>query len=138
MRKEIEKLEIERQRVFDLHRSGKYSDNEFLEQKNIINAVVQQKKLMLEEKRVEEFDMDVALDYCFRFVRHTAETWLKLEKLPSHRARFQKKIFPEKINFNGKKFGTTKMSMVYKLNKENGSNKSQLVTLPGLEPGLTP
>ena len=134
VRKEIENLEIERQRVFDLHRAGKYSDDEFLEQKNIINAVVQQKKLMLEEKRVEEFDMDAALEYCFRFVRHTADTWLMLEKLPAYRARFQKKIFPEKITFTGEKFGTTKMSMVYNINKESGDKKSDLVTLRGIEP----
>ncbi|HVM73917.1 MAG TPA: recombinase family protein [Candidatus Paceibacterota bacterium] len=134
VRKEIQNLEIERQRVFDLHRSGKYTDEEFLEQKNIVNTVVQQKTRLLEEKRIEAFDMDAALEYCFRFVRQTADTWIALEKLPAHRMRFQKQIFPEKMTFDGQKFGTGKMSLVYKINQESSGKKSQVVTSQGFEP----
>src|SRR6185437_12931699 len=85
-----------------------------------------------------EFSMDEALDYCFRFVRQTANTWLQLASSPVHRARFHKQIFPEKLTFEGKKFGTTKMSLVYKMNQENGDKKSQIVTPPGIEPGFAP
>jgi hypothetical protein len=50
--------------------------------------------------------------------------------------RFQKQVFPEKVTFDGKKFGTTKLSLVYKLNQQNADKKSSLVTLPGIEPGF--
>jgi hypothetical protein len=48
--------------------------------------------------------------------------------------RFQKQIFPEKITFNGEKFGTTKLDIFYKLNQEVGADKSALVSLLEIEP----
>jgi site-specific DNA recombinase len=136
IRKEVEALEYERQRVFDMHRTGKYSDTEFLEQKDYINLKVTEKKLLLQEKQIEEFSMETALDYCFSFVRDTAKTWLELAPHPEQRTRFQNQVFPEKIEFDGKKFGTKKMSLVYELNQPNADKNSDLVTLPGIEPGF--
>lgn len=74
--------------------------------------------------------MEEALNHCFHFVRETAKNWVRLKKKNYSLAmRFQKKIFPEKITFDGKEFGTTKLGLVYKINKESGANKSQVVTL---------
>ncbi len=138
VRKEIEVLEGERQRVFDLHRAKTYSDQEFMDQKDYINRQVQQKKLLLEEKRIEELNMEDALNYCFDFVRDSGKTWTELEKMPAYRARFQKLIFPQKTTFDGKKFGTKKMSLVYELNEAVGADSSKLVTPRGIEPRFTP
>jgi site-specific DNA recombinase len=138
IRKELTVLEAERQRIFDMHRAGKYDDNEFLEQKNLVLEKIRQKKSLLDKKRLEEFDMEEALDYCFRFVRESAKTWLELKELPSHRLRFQNQVFPEKVTYNGKKFGTTKTAMIYRLNQENDAEKNTLVTLWGIEPQFTP
>ena len=134
IRKEVEILEMERQRIFDMHRFGKYSDDEFLEQKNFVLDKIRQKKSLLQEKTVEEFDMEEALDYCFRFVRESARTWLELEKFPEYRLRFQNQVFPEKLTFDGKKFGTKKIAMVYSLNERNITEKTTLVTPRGIEP----
>lgn len=131
IRKEIAGLESERQRVFDMHRSGKYTDDEFSEQKDLINLKIQQKKLLLDEKRIEEFNMEEALDYCFSFVNESARTWKELENYPAYRVRFQKQIFPEKITFDSKKFGTTKMSLVYEINQQSGANTSNVVRQVG-------
>jgi hypothetical protein len=135
VRAELEKLEQDRLKVFELHRAGKYSDNEFLEQKNILNDKVYKKQRLLEDNHIEEFNMEEALDYCFRFVRETSKVWLRLKKQNYNRLmRFQKQIFPERITFDGEKFGTTKLGLVYKMNKENGTNKSQLVRVLVIEP----
>ncbi len=137
IRKDMERLEQERQAIFELHRSGKYSDDEFTEQKAIINQNIYHKRQLLQDNHVEEFNMEEALEYCFRFVRESSKTWLRLKKQSYPRLmRFQKQVFPQKITFDGKKFGTTELSLVLKMNKENGANKSQLVTLPGFEPGF--
>jgi site-specific DNA recombinase len=137
VRKEISRLEQERQKVFDMHRAGKYSDTEFIEQKDIINTTITQKHQLIHENRIEEFDMEEALAYCFDFVRNTAKTWLELKKSNYDRLmRFQKQIFPEKITFDGEKFGNTKLSLIYNINKESRTKKSEVVTLPGIEPGL--
>ncbi len=134
VRSEIDKLEQERQKVFDFHRAGKYSDDEFEEQKEIINATINKKHLLIQENRVEEFNMEEALDYCFNFVRTTSKTWLELDY--QSKLRFQKLVCKEKIQFDGKKFGTARLSSVYKINKEYGENKSDLVALRGIEPRL--
>ncbi len=136
IRKEVEELEVERQKVFDLHRSGKYNDDEFLEQKEIVTRSIHQKKALLEEKRIEEFNMDEALEYCFNFVRQSGETWKRLSTSPRLRSRFQKAVFPDKVSFIGNKgFETAEMSLVYKLNQHTGADSTNLVRLPGFEPG---
>ena len=137
IRTEIDKIENDRQKIFDLHRIGKYSDDEFLEQKEIINKKMYAKRQLLQDNHIEEFDMEEALNYCFKFVRETSKNWVRFKKNNySHAIRFQKQIFPEKITFDGKKFGNTKLALVYKINEQTGANKSQMVTLPGIEPGL--
>lgn len=79
----------------------------------------------MQESRVEEFNMEESLSYCFEYVRTTAKTWNEAD-YPA-RLRFQKMIFKEKIKFDGKKFGTAKLPQVYKINKEYGGKKSNLV-----------
>ncbi len=130
IRIEIEKLEQERQKIFDLHRMGKYSDEEFLEQKEVINRKMYSKRQLLQDNHIEEFDMEEALNYCFNFVRETAKTWIRLKNTNyAFTMRFQKQIFPEKISFDGEKFGTDNLSLIYKMNQQFSTNKSQLVTL---------
>jgi site-specific DNA recombinase len=131
-RKELEKLEQDRQRIFDLHRSGVYSDDDFVAQKKIVNSKIDQKYRLINDKRIEEFDMEEALSYSFDFIRNTSSRWLNFEY--QERVRFQKMIFEDNIEFNGEKFGTTKLSLVYKGNEEYQQEESKLVTLRGIEP----
>ena len=133
-RKDIEKLENDRQRVFDLHRSGVYSDEDFLHQKRIVNQNIDQKYRMLTTKRIEEFNMEDALSYCFNFVRDTSKKWFNFEY--PEKVRFQKMIFEDNVWFDGEKFGNGELSPIYKMNQEYMGDKSQLVTLPGIEPEL--
>ena len=138
IRKEVGDLEQERLKIFELHRSGIYTAEEFLEQKEFINTRIRQKQLLIQESHIEEFDMEEALNYCFRFVGETAKTWIRLKnKNFGHLLRFQKQIFLEKINFDGEKFETTDLALVYKLNQENGDDKSRLVTSRRIELRLT-
>ena len=75
--------------------------------------------------------MEEALDYCFRFVRHTATTWLALQKNPEKRLRFQKLIFEESVEFSDEGFGNAKLTPIYALYREYLVNPSSLVTLRG-------
>ena len=134
IRREIGSLESDRQKVFDAHRNAVYNDTEFLDQKNYLNARIREKKLMLEEKQIEEFNMENALSFCFEMVRDSALTWTNLEKHPEFRARFQKLIFPENIEFDGEKFGTNKLGLVYRLKETYDADSSNLVIPRGIEP----
>ncbi len=40
----------------------------------------------------------------------------------------KKQIFPEKITFDGEKFGTKELSLIYKMNQQTSADKSNLVT----------
>lgn len=136
LRREIDQLERDRQEVFNLHRAGTYNDDEFLEQKKIVNEKIREKSQFMNENRVEEFDMDAALTYCFNFARGSAATWKRLRY--AFKMRFQENVFAEKPRFDGKNFGNTKLRRVYALNKEYDGSKSNLVAPPGIEPGFTP
>ena len=135
VRVELEKLEAERLKVFDLRKEEVFNDDEFLEQKNLINGRIYEKRKYLQENHVEEFNMEQSLDYCFKFVRNTSEAWLRLGKKNfSLQQRFQKQVFPKKLTFDGKKFGTTELSRVYKLNQDYKGKTSNLVLPTGFEP----
>lgn len=134
IRKQLEKLEAQRQAVFDLHRGGKYTDDEFLEQKQLVNDRINQKYQLIEENRIEEFDMDEALNTCFAYARSPGLKW-KEANYPM-RLRLQSLIIKGKTHFNGKKFGTQDLSVIYKLVEESSGKKSHLVAPPGFEPGF--
>ena len=133
-RKEINILENQRQRVFDLHQKGIYSDSEFVEQKLNINAKIREKESLIHDKRADEFDMDEALEYCFSFIRYTSKTWLDLKDKQEKRLQFQKLIFEENLPFSGEKFGTAKLTPIYSMYREYLVNPSSLVTPAGIEP----
>ena len=107
-------------------------------QKDNVNRKIAIKESQIHDKRIEEFNMDEALDYCFSFIRKTAETWRKLEKKPEKRLRFQNLIFAENLPFSGEKFGTTKLTPIYSIYQEYLRDPSTLVTLRGIEPRFQP
>lgn len=113
--------------MFDLHRKGTYSDADFAEQKTRINQEIERKNILLEENRIEEFNMDEALTYCFDFLRDGAKTWKEFEEEQESRLRFQKRVFPENLTFDGEKLGTTKTSLIYELNQPENADSTNLV-----------
>jgi hypothetical protein len=138
VRKEIKNLEQQRQRIFDLHQEKVYTDQEFIEQKDLIGKKIVQKLSLIHERKHKEFDMDEALDYCFGFIRNTAQTWLDFEKEPEKRLRFQNLIFEENLPYSGEAFGTAKLTPIYSLYQQYLHDPSTLVTLRGIEPRFQP
>lgn len=82
--------------------------------------------------------MEEALSFCFDLVRDSARTWGDLEKMPAQRIRFQNYAFPEKITYDGEKFGTPRLALIYALNQAQDADSTELVTLRGLEPRFSP
>ncbi len=134
IRLKIAKLENERQKVFDFHRAGKYTDNDFEEQKNLVNTQIKQQYLLLQEKREEEFEMEEVLDYCFSYVRNTAKEWIEADY--KTKIRLQKLVFAGRVQFDGEKFGTAELRQVYGINQAYQLDKSSLVAPRGVEPLL--
>ncbi len=137
VRKEIEKLEHERQTVFDFHRLGKYSDDEFVVQKKLVNERIDQKCLLLQDARQKELNMEKALDYCFYFVRNASKIWLDLADDYEARLNLQHLIFAKPLTFDGNSFGTPELSLIFAQKKNPLSDSSSLVARRGVEPLLT-
>ncbi len=138
VRRNIEKLEIEKQRIFELHRAGTYSDQDFKEQRAIVAGKMEVQYSLIEEYRGEEFNMDEALEYCFDFVGKATKTWLELEGNYPARIRFQNLIFKARLTFDGEEFGNTKLSPIFQLKATSRGEKSLLVAPRGVEPLFTP
>ncbi len=137
-RRKIEKLEQARQKVFDLHRQGTYSDEEFAEQKKFVIRQLDEQYQLLDERRADEFDMEAALDYTLEYITNATKVWVGFASNYPARIRFQKLIFREKLPFDGENFGTTVLSPIYQLKETSLSEKSLLVVPRGIEPLFTP
>lgn len=132
LRKEISNLEEERQQVFELHRSGKYSDDEFLEQKELVLSRINKKHAQIQTKRVEEFNMERSLDHCFNFIGSIPKTWK--DSSYATQLQLQNRIFENKVAFDGKEFGTATLTPIFELKKTYHEDKSKMVDPKGFEP----
>ncbi len=97
-----------------------------------MNNRIYQKRLLIQDKWEEELNMEEALTHCFNFVRKTAKTWVKSES--QVRLQFQNLIFGKNIEFDGERFGTPELSLIYKFNQEYHQEESKLVARRGIEP----
>lgn len=93
---------------------------------------------LLNERKLEEFDMEAALTYCFDFVGSATKTWVGLENNYPARIRFQQLLFTEKLTFDGGKFGTPVLSLILQQKKTPLVEKSSLVAPRGIEPLFAP
>lgn len=125
IRREITFLEAERQKVFDFHRAGKYTDDDLMEQKKIVNDKITQKHALIQEKREEEFEMEEMLEYCFSYVRTTAKSWIRADY--AKKLRLQKLIFAGSVKYNDEKFRTPDLRLMYTINRHWCADKSSLV-----------
>lgn len=133
--REIQKLEQERQSVFDLHRSGRYSDDEFKEQKNILEERIKQKRRQIQTHWTEELNMDKALEYCLSFVSNASQSWLAADY--TSKIQLQGLICPEGIEFDGQSCRTAKTALIYEMKKDPLLDPSSVVAPRGIEPLLT-
>ncbi len=134
IRLRIARFENARQKIFDFHRMGKYTDEDFQEQKDLINTQIKQQYQLIQEKREEEFEMEEVLNYCFSYVRNTAKAWIEADY--KTKLRLHKLVFAGRIKFNGEILGTAELRQVYRINQVYRSDKSSLVAPRGVEPLL--
>jgi site-specific DNA recombinase len=125
--RELQKLRTARQRIFDAHTNGIYSDEEFLRQKREIDSRMAKQQALRPDDDMPVVDVTAALDFAFGMIRNSTDRWPTLSL--DDRERFQKLIFDGQITFDGEKFGTAKLSPIYALYRDFG---------PDLSPSVTP
>ena len=137
IQKQIEVLATDRQRIFEFHQNGKYSDEEFQEQKRLINQRIEQKRILLDDSRIEEFDMELALNYCFEYLRAIPEKWGKTSDV-SRKMRLRGLMVKGFIYFDGERIETLDMTEIHRVKQEYGGEKYHLVAPRGIEPRFPP
>lgn len=125
--RELASLEQERQRIFDFHRRGIYTDEEFRDQMAKSAIAIKQKNLLLQEKVPERRDVEALLDHCVAIVQRTSESWRAFGEEPPLRLRLQNRVFAGPLEFDGEHFRNATLSLIYQLNQEGQGRKSHLV-----------
>ena len=110
------------------------SDDDFREQNELVTKHIEEKKALLQSNWYLETNMDKALNHCFNFIRNTKTSWQTAQHL--ERIRYQRAIFPERLKFDGKKFGTPKLAPIYEANQVFLNSRDGLVAHSGLGTGL--
>jgi DNA invertase Pin-like site-specific DNA recombinase len=127
-RRAIERLTNERRRIFAYHRSGVYGDEDFAEQRNLVDFEIREKGRLAEET-AEGYEIEEVLEHAFSFIRNPARSWEQLEPTYAARIRLQRLIFRGDVPFDGERCGTADLGLIYALNQEFRRGNSPLVAL---------
>lgn len=129
----LDVLEKQRKRVYEMREEGIYTNKDFQERRDEIDGKIATTKISLSEARMEQFDIESAVNYAVEQISNLPRFWVELP--PDLKAQFQKRVFPEGTLFvRGKGFRTTKLGFIYELNKRKRTSKSTVVDPTGLEP----
>jgi site-specific DNA recombinase len=126
--RELTLLKADRQRLFELHRSGTYSDDEFLEQKRLVEQRIYDKSLLLTNEKTG-YNFEAALQNYFERFADPATLWLKLAKNYPDRIAFQRQILPTRLRFDSKQLRTDTFPLSYQLKRAAESGTSDVVAL---------
>jgi site-specific DNA recombinase len=139
IKRQLVTLQEKKKTIYNNFEEGVYTKTDFLERKREVERQIYAAESGMVEVQGSESDFEAALDHCMSFVTNTPKTWQQLAKQPEKRLRFQNFIFEGNIPYtqnNG--FGTAVLSPIYSVYQHWQTDKSSLVTLPGIEPGFTP
>lgn len=129
VRRQLADLELERQRIFDYHRGGTYSTEEFLEQKAMLNRRMNEKQLLLKKGEAGDEALATSLGEVLRMFERPRDTWYALANAFSRRVHFQKLIFPSGVQVDGTRLRTSVPSLIYQLSEAFSGDKNQVVPL---------
>ena len=131
IQREVARFNDERQQLFDLHRSGIYSDTDFVEQRRVLDSRIREKTRQLRGESDYNFDLEYGLRESLRFLRSPGNTWAELNPDYPKRLEFQRHLLTGvgKIEYDGRLLRTADLPLIYKLIREMHTEKSKLVDL---------
>lgn len=130
----INKLEKEKEWVIEQGKKGIFSDDTLKEELEKAERKLTLAKMELTEMHGEELDISALLSYAYSFIRTLENTWLDAQI--EHKIRLQKLVFPDGVEYKDGKFSNPKLSPLFELIGTLGAKNVNLVTPPGIEPGL--
>ncbi len=124
--KALEGLKAKLKRVKEMREDGSYDKEEFLERKAEVENEIVATKVSLSEARIEQYDLETALDYARQFITDMGRQWQDMPDVI--KPRFQKLVFPNGISYQKSEgFGTFTLGLIYAINRDIGLNKFSMV-----------
>lgn len=123
----------ERDRIEELKINKVFDDVTYQRRSAELIGRIDQKQAEFKDTKIELCDdIEGCLEYCGFFVSNVSNLWqdagLDLKQ------RFQTIVFPDKIYFDGEKFGNTRTALIFKQLQQMQTQKSQVVAPSGFEP----
>ncbi len=133
---ELNALSKKKDRIDELMIKGTFDDATYKKKIEEMNSEIIIKRTELNEAKIELNDAEACLNYCKSFLSNLSNLWVNAPL--DLKQRFQSLVFPEGIAFDGEKFGTANISLIFKELSSENIAKSSLVALTGVEPVFTP
>jgi DNA invertase Pin-like site-specific DNA recombinase len=129
VRRDLTDLDLERQRIFDHHRAGVYSTEEFLEQKAMVNRRMNEKQLLLERGEAGNDGIVDGLAQVLDVCQRPRATWDELKDSFPERISFQRLMFPKGLLIEDQRLRTPASSAIYELSAGLSGGGNQVVHL---------
>lgn len=123
---QLQKLQGARQQLFEYHLEGKYSDDDFNEQKERIASEIELVRIKLSEIESMEYNVEEVLEFAISFAKSLGIHWNTADY--TNKKRILAIVAPKGLDFDGEKLGTPEMSLIFEQKKNHPEDDSSLVT----------
>lgn len=120
--KKIDRLEGEKKSLINMKKKDLLPDNDFKIEFASVNEKVQREYEMLEETKLETFDVNEAVEYVFDILCRLPEVWSDADF--TQKQQLQSLIFPEKPVYTYGGFETPQLSPIFALNADSFVSES--------------
>ena len=129
--KKIESLKEEKLKLIEMKKKELLPDDDFREAFNKLRKEIDDKETNLTQTKLEEFNLDEAVDYVFDYIKALPLSWQ--DSTYEQRLKLQGLIFIEKPTYDFIKFQTPKLSPILATKKELALTNSSLVAPTRIE-----
>lgn len=131
--KKLDNLKTYKRNLIKKNTEGILPDKDFQEEFESINEQIDLMELAMNDSKMDMFELDAAIAYSKHFITDLPRQWFDLGI--ENKKRFQMLLFPEGLPYLGnKRFGTAKLSVIFQINQELQTGKTNLVGPAGIEP----
>ena len=133
----VTELKAKRQRVIDAFLHERSIDRAtYQEQLDSLNDEIALVQLEVYDARLEELDVEAALNYATNALRNAAKFWSQCS--PDQKQTFQRVLFPEGLVFEGEGFEPLQLVIAFSYLHEISIGESSLASRTGVEPVSPP
>ncbi len=134
--KKIISLKEEKIQLIEMKKKELLPDEDFKEAFAKLRKEIDDEEANLNETKLEEFNLDEAIDYVFAYIKTLPATWE--DATYEQRLKLQGLIFAEKPTYDYIKFQTPKLSPILQTKRDLALANSPLVVPTGIEPVFSP